>query len=98
MQIKPILFLNEGRIDVLEKVRTAKKAKNRLLGIVAERVNHDSPVHAVVFHAAAAAEAERMREELARRYAPAELLICELSPVIASHVGPGTVALAFYQE
>ena len=31
-------------------------------------------------------------------YLPVDLFVCELSPVIASHVGPGTVALAFYQE
>ena len=48
--------------------------------------------------AAAAAAAGALKAEVARRFAPAELMVCELSPVIASHVGPGTVALAFYQE
>ena len=29
---------------------------------------------------------------------PTDLSVCDPSLLIASHVGPGTVALAFYQE
>ena len=95
LQIKPVLHLNEGRIDVLEKVRTARKAKQRLLEIVTERAG-DRPIHACVVHAQAPHEAERVRLYLAEHFDCRELFVVEFSPVIAVHVGPGTVGVAFY--
>ncbi len=98
LQIKPILHLTGGRIDVLEKVRTAKKAKQRLLGIMEEQVGQAVAVHAAIMHANAPEEAEKLRQQVADRFECRELLVCELSPTIATHVGPGTVGVAFYAE
>jgi len=95
LQIKPVLYLNEGRIDVLEKVRAARRAKRRLLQIVAERAG-GRPIHAAVVHAQAPEEAERIRQHLADRLDCRELFVVEFSPAIATHVGPGTVGVAFY--
>jgi len=97
LRVKPILYLNEGRIDVLEKVRTARKAKQRLLEIVAERAG-GRPIHACIVHAQVPQEAERVRRHLATHFDCRELFVVEFSPVIAVHVGPGTVGVAFYTE
>ena len=98
LQIKPVLHLTGGRIDVLEKVRTAKKAKQRLLGIMKEQVGQAGAVHAGVIGANVPEEAEKLRQQVADRFQCRELLVCELSPTIATHVGPGTVGVAFYAE
>ncbi|RLC72392.1 MAG: DegV family protein [Chloroflexi bacterium] len=95
LRIKPILYLREGRIDVLEKVRTARKAKRRMLEIVTERAN-GRPIRAAIVHAQAAEEAERIRLYLADHFDCRELFIVPFSPVIATHVGPGTVGVSFY--
>ncbi len=95
LKVKPVLYLNEGRIDVLEKVRTARKAKQRLLEIVAERAG-EQPIHACIIHAQVPQEAERIRRHLADNFECRELVVVEFSPVIAVHVGPGTVGVAFY--
>ena len=96
ISIKPILHIHEGRIDALDKVRTRRKAVDRLLEIVAERVDGGGPIHAAVMHAAALAEAEALRDRIGRAFDCAELHLAEISPVIGTHVGPGTVAVAFY--
>ena len=95
LQIKPILHFQEGRIDVLEKARTTRKAKRRMLEIVAERAGN-RPIHAATVHAQAPEEAERICQYLAGHFDCRELLVVEFSPVIATHVGPGTVGVAFY--
>ncbi len=95
LKVKPVLYLNEGRIDVLEKVRTARKAKQRLLEIVAERAG-EQPIHACIIHAQVPQEAERIRRHLADSFECRELFVVEFSPAIAVHVGPGTVGVAFY--
>jgi len=98
LQVKPVLYFNEGRIDVLEKVRTTRKAKRRLLEIMEERMGAGTTVHAAITHADAPDEAEKLRQQVAERFNCVEMFVCELSPAIATHVGPGTVGLAFYPE
>ncbi len=95
LRIKPLLHLNEGRIDALGRVRTKRKAVERMLEVMAERVG-DAPVHAAVIHANAPEEATRLREQVRERFSYAELHLADLSPVIGTHVGPGTVGVAFY--
>lgn len=96
IRIKPILHIHKGRIDALDKVRTRRKALNRLMEIVAKQVRGTGPIHAAVVHAAAPAEAEALWDRLARTFDCAELHLAELSPAIGTHVGPGTVGVAFY--
>ncbi len=96
IHIKPILHIHEGRIDALDKVRTRGKAMDRLLEIVAERVGGAGPIHATVVHAAAPAEAEALWDRLVHTFDLAELHLAEISPAIGTHVGPGTVGVAFY--
>ena len=98
LQVKPVLYFNEGRIDVLEKVRTTRKAKRRLLEIMEERMGTGTTVHAAITHADAPDEAEKLRQQVTERFNCVEMFVCELSPAIATHVGPGTVGLAFYPE
>ena len=97
LQVKPLLYFRDGRIDVLEKARTDKRAKRRMLEVVAERAD-GRPIHAVVAHAQAPEEAERIRRYLADHFDCWELFSVEFSPAIATHVGPGTVGVAFYTE
>ena len=96
IRIKPILHIDEGRIEALDKVRTRGKAIDRLLEIVAERVRDAGPIHAAVVHAAAPAEAEALWDRLAHTFDLTELHLAEISPAIGTHVGPGTVGVAFY--
>jgi DegV family protein with EDD domain len=98
IRIKPILHILEGRIDALDKVRTRDKAMDRLLEIVAERVGGAGPIHAAVVHAVAPAEAAALRDRIAHAFDCAELHMTEISPAIGTHVGPGTVGVAFYTE
>jgi len=95
LKIKPILYFRDGRIDVLEKARTARRAKQRMLEIVAERAE-GRPIHAAIVHAQALGEAQRIRHYLANHFDCRELFVVEFSPSIATHIGPGTVGVALY--
>lgn len=97
LRIRPILHISDGRIDVLGKVRTKSKAVRRMLEIMEERVG-GNPVHAAVIHADTPDEVEGLREVVASHFDCVELYTVELSPAIGTHVGPGTVGLAFYSD
>ncbi|UQA33910.1 MULTISPECIES: DegV family protein [unclassified Streptomyces] len=89
LAVKPILQLDGGRIEMLEKVRTASKAIARLEEIVAERAG-GAAVDIAVHHLAAPERAERLAERLRERVPGlADLHVSEVGAVIGAHTGPG---------
>lgn len=91
--LKPLLHLNDGRVDGLEKVRTKRKAVDRMLELAGEYAN-GRPVHAAVIHAAAPDEAETLKSVVMERFNCIDLHVTDLSPAIATHAGPGTLGIA----
>jgi DegV family protein with EDD domain len=95
LNMKPILRMNNGKIEALERVRTKGKALDRLVELVAEQCAGKGQVQLAAPHAQAAEEAQKVLERMSQRLETTENLVTELSPVIGTHVGPGTVALAY---
>lgn len=95
LNIKPLLEVVNGRVEAIEKVRTRKKSLSRLIELVEERVDGRSPVYLATLHANAATEAEELLSEAAAKINPTVKIFSEVSPVIGTHAGPGTVGLAF---
>jgi len=93
-----ITIRENGKITPLEKYPTQKEARRRLRELVKEKARKDTPLHAAVLHAAAREEAEEFKKEIASEYNCAELWIGEASPVIAIHVSPESLGVAFYNE
>ena len=98
LDIKPILFFNsEGKIDALERVRTKKKALQRLIALAEQQAN-GRPVHVGIVHANVPQAAQGFRDEVEKRLKCKEIFTVEFSPVISVHVGPGTIGIALYEE
>jgi DegV family protein with EDD domain len=91
LSVKPLLQMVQGRIVVLEKVRTASKAIARLVAVTVAAAG-DGPVDLAVHHLGAAdragAVAGQLRTALPRA---GELVVAELGPVLGAHLGPGAV-------
>ncbi|MEU5387179.1 DegV family protein [Kitasatospora cineracea] len=93
LAVKPLLHLSGGRIEPLEKVRTASRAIARLEEIAVERAAQQ-PVDITVHHLAAAHRAEPLAERLRERVPGLrELYVSEVGAVIGAHVGPGLLAV-----
>ncbi|MFI5659134.1 DegV family protein [Streptomyces sp. NPDC051684] len=89
LAVKPLLQLDGGRIELLEKVRTSSKAIARLQEIVAERAG-SAQVDVAVHHLAAPERAETLADWLRERLPGlAELHVSEVGAVIGAHTGPG---------
>jgi fatty acid kinase fatty acid binding subunit len=98
LKIKPILTLTpDGRIDALEKVRTQKKALQRLIRI-AEKFAGKGKVIGGVMHASDPEVAKQVMDMVGEALDVKEIGLYELSPVIGTHVGPGAVGLALYVD
>jgi DegV family protein with EDD domain len=98
LKVKPILGVVEGKLAALDRVRTKAKVIDKLLEIMGERLAGNSPLHVSVLHGNSPQEAEQLEQEVITRYNPAEVLRSEITPVIGTYTGPGTLGLAFYNE
>ncbi|MEV8095514.1 DegV family protein [Kitasatospora sp. NPDC085879] len=93
LAVKPLLHLSGGRIEPLEKVRTASRAIARLEEIAVERAG-DAEVDIAVHHLAAEDRAEPLAERLRERVPGLrDLYVGEVGAVIGAHVGPGLLAV-----
>jgi DegV family protein with EDD domain len=100
LQIKPILIIRDGKIDVLEKIRTSKKARQRLMDIAGE-VQQRYPkaqLKLAVHEADAFQLGQQIVEELRQRFAPAEIHLSTLSAALSVHTGPGLIGLVIWAE
>jgi len=95
LNLKPILELQDGVIEAVERVRTRSKAQARLLSLLEERINGRPNLRLAVLHAAAEQEARQLLDEAAKRLNPMETVFSEVSPVVGAHVGPGTLGLCY---
>jgi len=99
LSMKPITGVSTslGRAVVVAKPRTKKKALQVLLEMVKQKLETASPVHFVVDHTCAPAEAEGLKQIVLAQFNCAEVFVCELSPIASVIPGPGEVGLSFYQ-
>ncbi|MFF4651920.1 DegV family protein [Streptomyces sp. NPDC001380] len=93
LAVKPLLHLAGGRIEPLEKVRTASRAIARLEELAVERAG-EAEVDVAVHHLAAEDRAEPLAERLRGRIPGLrDLYVGEVGAVIGAHVGPGLLAV-----
>ncbi|MDA8228931.1 MAG: DegV family protein [Desulfitobacterium hafniense] len=97
LQIKPILYLNSnGEIDVYEKVRSKGRAWQRVLSELSRAISTGDNYRIAVLHVRHFEEGQKVLQELKIQYPMHEIRLFEPGPVIATHVGPGTLGLAFH--
>ncbi len=94
LSIKPILTLREGKLDLLERVRTRKKAWARIIELTA-RALHGRPVEQLaVIHVNVPYEARRFGGLLcAHLSCPADWAVVDLTPGLSVHTGAGLVGV-----
>jgi len=95
LNLKPILMLEDGRIEAVDRVRTRTKALDRLIELVAEKVKDKSPIRLATLHANAGQEASEVLQKASQQLQATESIFSEVSPVIGTHAGPGTIGLAY---
>jgi DegV family protein with EDD domain len=95
LNIKPILELRDGRIEAVERVRTRGKALNRVIELVEQHINSKHPVRLASLHANAYNDACYLLEKTSASLEPGESFSTEVSPVVGTHAGPGTVGICW---
>ena len=95
LNVRPILYLKDGKIEPLGLARTRKRGLRQLVKEVQKQVG-DTPVRVAVTHIQRLDEAQALAEQIEGQLQCEELFINETGPVIGSHVGPGFIGFSAY--
>lgn len=93
LQIKPILYFAEGKIEVFKKVRTRRRAINRMLQEIPLESKY---LKVAVVHCAALEDAFGIKEMILEMAPHARVEIREFGPVLSTHGGPGLVGMGVW--
>lgn len=96
LQIKPLLELRDGRVEPLEKVRTYRRAFERLKELVVEQCPRDSEAHLCVMHADDRDQAQVLANDLERSLGIQNIPVFGVGAAVTTHAGPGTLGVGFF--
>jgi len=92
LDIKPILSVQNGKLDMLEKVRTRKKSWARMIELVNDDIGKRKIARACVLHVNARQAAEEFEVILRNALkCPADVPIVEVNPGLSVHTGAGLI-------
>ncbi len=91
--IRPVMTMIDGKLGLLEKVRTHRMAMNRLVQLLEKSVKDKEIVRAGIVHVNNLEDAKLLESRLrADLPMPADILVAEFTPGLSVHGGTGLVA------
>ena len=96
MQIKPLLFMEDGKIIPMEKVKTVNKAVDKLTEFMSE-VDHFEQAVVLQRDLEPLPETTMLFERLAQLFPEKEFSVVQYNPLLASFVGPNARGLIVYE-
>lgn len=98
LNIKPVLDVDDGEMEVIQKVRGRRKSMERVAEIVAQRAQNCPRQTIGITHADDIRAAEEMRGMLQQRLPDCRYLIEEIGAVLGVHLGIGGVGVFFFNR
>lgn len=94
-QVKPIIVLRDGLLDIADKVRTRTRALDRVIDKLQEKLG-SRRINAAVVHAADYPAAQKMLRQVTDRLNVQEAILTDLSIPVAAHLGKGAIGVVAY--
>lgn len=99
LNLKPILKLQNGAIQSFEKVRTSKKAVNRVFEIMEKDLGKNKTIEYLgVLTANSPKMTEEIADQLRHKFKIRNEFLSDVSTVIGTHVGPGVIGIVYLKE
>ncbi|GAA4734466.1 DegV family protein [Isoptericola chiayiensis] len=90
--VRPLLGLQDGTVDLVQRVRTRKASVGRLLALAEEHADRATRPVVAVHHLGAEDRAEEIAATLTERIG-VRPVVTPVSAVLGTHVGPGALAV-----
>ena len=92
--IRPILTMIDGKLDLLEKVRTRKVAMDRMVELIIKSVDGKPIERCGIIHVLNLEDAKILESQLRSKLKmPEDVLIADFGPGLSVHTGRGFVGI-----
>jgi DegV family protein with EDD domain len=98
LQVKPILHFVDKKIVPFEKIRTRKKAIQRIMGMLEEEAAQGKELKVSFIHANNEESAISLEKDFKEKFPDMETSISYFGPVIGTHLGEGAVGVGWYEK
>lgn len=95
LSIKPILGVQGGIIDTVDKVRTRKRSIEHMVRVAADRLQGRTVRRLAVIHGDCSDEGQMLLELAVESLHPAESYLSYVTSVLGVHTGPGGLGLNY---
>lgn len=96
LKLKPILTLEDGKVEPFGKERTMKRALNRLKELVLSQYPTDGKGYLTIMHSDVPEKAKALSAHFQEHLGIEPPRISNLPPAIITHAGPGALAVGFF--
>ncbi len=97
LDIKPVIAVEDGVVKAIDKVRTRKKALDRVIELTKQAVGTESLINAAVMHTAVEEEALEFKERVRKSFHCQELFFGEAGIALGANAGPGVLGIVAYR-
>jgi len=95
LNVKPIITLQDGVLEVTDRVRTRSRSLDFVLDLAKQEMG-DKPLRTAVVHAEDPKAGQMLLEKVKTGLNCQELILSELSIGVAANLGPGTLGIVAY--
>lgn len=98
LQVKPVLHFQDKVIEPFEKIRTRKKAINRIVELFEEDASSGEPMECVIIEANGEEQALELKKQLESKFPNVNFDTSYFGPVIGTHLGEGAIGIGWYKK
>ena len=98
LNIKPIIEINDGSLEALEKKKGSKRVMKRIVELLKERATNLDNQTIAIAHAGDREAAEKLKSKIEEKSDCNSIIITDIGAVIGVHTGPGAYGVFFINE
>jgi DegV family protein with EDD domain len=98
LEISPILTVHMGEVSQFKTTRRLSQAKNELINSMKNTIKDTNRLMVIVSDSDAKAEGDEMTERIKETFNPKQIMQAEIGAVVGNNLGPGGIAVTFYEE
>jgi len=98
LEIRPILTIHMGEVSQFKTTRRFSQAKNELIDSIKSAVKDTNKLMVIVSDSDAKEEGDEMAQRIKETFNPKQIMRAEIGAVVGNNLGPGGIAVTFYEE
>ncbi len=98
LDIKPILALHDGEVSQFKTTRRWNQAKTELINSMESMIENPGKLIVSVGDSDAEKDGSEMLDRIKEKFNPKEIFRVNVGTVVGTHLGPGAIAISFYED